>query len=77
MKIEIFGTGCAKCINTKNLVKEVLDAHGKSIEILEVNRTEDIIERGVYLTPAVAIDGDVKISGRVPTREEIEQILGL
>ncbi|MFW9920320.1 MAG: thioredoxin family protein [Candidatus Thorarchaeota archaeon] len=77
MKIEVFGSGCAKCKNTKNIIKEVLERHNFSAEILEVNEIDDIVARGVLMTPAVAIDGKVKISGRVPTEDEIEKLLGL
>ncbi len=77
MKIEVFGTGCAKCNSTKTIIKEVLKHHNYDAEILEVKEIDDIISRGVLMTPAVAIDGEVKISGRVPTEQEIEQLLGL
>ena len=75
--IEVFGTGCAKCKTTKAIIKEVLERHNQDAEILEVQEIDEIIARGVLMTPAVAVDGDVKISGRVPTESEIEQLLGL
>lgn len=77
MKIEVFGTGCAKCKSTKALIAEVLQKHGQSAEIVEVDKIDDIVERGVLLTPAVAVDGQVKVEGRVPTEDEIEAFLGL
>ncbi|MHA1906883.1 MAG: thioredoxin family protein [Candidatus Thorarchaeota archaeon] len=77
MKIEVFGTGCAKCNTTKTIIKEVLEQHNYDAEILEVKEIDEIIARGVLMTPAVAVDGDVKISGRVPTEQEIKQLLGL
>jgi small redox-active disulfide protein 2 len=77
MKIEVFGTGCAKCNTTKTIIKDVLESHNFKAELLEVKEIDEIIARGVLMTPAVAIDGDVKISGRVPTEQEIEDLLGL
>lgn len=77
MKIEVFGTGCAKCTNTKALIREVLEKHGKDAEIIEISSMEEIISREVYMTPAVAIDGELKISGRVPTEDEVKKMLGL
>ena len=76
MKIEVFGSGCAKCNTTKTIIKEVLERHNSNAEILEVKEMDEIIARGVLMTPAVAVDGELKISGRVPTETEIEQILG-
>lgn len=75
MKIEVFGSGCAKCNTTKTIIKEVLERHNSNAEIIEVKEMDEIIARGVLMTPAVAIDGDLKISGRVPTESEIEQLL--
>ncbi|MDF1539161.1 MAG: thioredoxin family protein [Candidatus Thorarchaeota archaeon] len=77
MKIEVFGTGCTKCITTKTIIKEVLERHNSNAEIIEVKEIDEIIARGVFMTPAVAIDGELKISGRVPTDSEIEQLLKL
>lgn len=76
MKIEVFGTGCAKCNTTKTIIREVLKRHNSEAEVLEVKEIDAIIARGVLMTPAVAINGEVKISGRVPTENEIEQLLG-
>ncbi|MBS3795871.1 MAG: TM0996/MTH895 family glutaredoxin-like protein [Candidatus Thorarchaeota archaeon] len=77
MKIEIFGTGCAKCKATKEHIELVLRENDFAADLVEVDEMDEIVERGVMMTPAVAIDGDVKISGRVPTQEEIEQLLGI
>ncbi len=77
MKIEVFGTGCAKCKATKKNIEMALRENDYAADLLEVNEIDEIVERGVLMTPAVAIDGDVKISGRVPTQEEIEELLGI
>lgn len=77
MKIEVFGTGCAKCKSTKELINDAIQEHGLSAVVVEVNSIEDIVSRGVLLTPAVAVDGEVKIAGRVPSKEEVKKILGL
>ncbi|MBS3795754.1 MAG: TM0996/MTH895 family glutaredoxin-like protein [Candidatus Thorarchaeota archaeon] len=77
MKIEVFGTGCVKCKATKEHIEVVLRENDFAADLVEVNEIDEIMERGIMMTPAVAIDGDVKISGRVPTEEEIEQLLGI
>ena len=75
MKIEVFGTGCTKCNSVKAVVKETIERLGLNLEIVSVSDVSEIIEREVFMTPALAIDGEVKIAGRVPTTDEIEQLL--
>ncbi len=75
MKIEILGTGCAKCKKTEKIVREAVKEKGLNIEIEKVEEMDKIIDRGVMMTPAVVIDGEIKIVGRVPTKQEINQLL--
>lgn len=76
MKVEIFGAGCAKCRLLERRVKEVVKELGKDIEVVKIESIEEIMERGITMIPALAIDGDVKIKGRVPKKEEIKELLG-
>ncbi|HZK40277.1 MAG TPA: thioredoxin family protein [Atribacterota bacterium] len=71
MKIEILGTGCPKCKKTKELTKEVVNELGVSAEIINVTDINKIINYGVMVTPALVIDGDVKVAGKIPSKEEI------
>jgi len=73
MKIEILGTGCPKCKKTKELTKEVINELDVSAEIIEVTDLNKIIDYGVMITPALVIDGDVKIAGKIPEKEEIKR----
>ena len=73
MKIEILGTGCPKCKKTKELTKEVINELGVSAEIIEVTDLNKIIDYGVMITPALVIDGDVKVAGKIPEKEEIKK----
>lgn len=77
MKIEVFGTGCAKCKTTKTIIKDVLEKHNFSAELLEVSKIDEIIERGIIMTPAVAIDGKIMVTGRIPSEDEILKLLGI
>ena len=71
MKIQILGTGCPSCKETtKNAEKAVRDL-GVDAEIVKVDNIKDIMNFGVMMTPALAIDGDVKISGNLPSPEQI------
>lgn len=74
-KIEILGTGCAKCRRlVKNVEKAVADL-GIDLEIIKVEEITAIIDRGVMLTPALIVDGELKVSGRVADVNEIKEIL--
>ena len=75
MKIEVLGTGCAKCKATEKVVKKAVEELGIQAEVVKVEDLQDIIDRGVMMTPAVIIDGEVKIVGHTPTVEEIKKII--
>ena len=75
MKIEILGTGCPKCkkltANAEQAVKEL----GIAAEIVKVTQISDIMNYGVMVTPALAIDGAVKSAGKVLSIEDIKKLL--
>jgi len=73
MKIEILGTGCPKCKMTAANAEKAVKSLGIDAEIVKVEKTQDIMNYGVMMTPALAIDGDVKVSGKVPSPERIAE----
>jgi small redox-active disulfide protein 2 len=75
VRIQVLGTGCPKCRETLVRVRQAADALGLAPEIEKVEAIADIMAFGIVATPAVAVDGVVRISGRLPTVEEIEEIL--
>ena len=75
MKIEILGTGCAKCHKLEELVRETVKAEGISADISKVDDIKKIMRYGVMTTPALVIDGKVKVAGKLPSSEEIKQLL--
>jgi len=71
MKIEILGTGCPKCKKTlENVQKAVKDLKVEA-EIIKVEKINDIMNYGVMITPALAINGEVKVAGKIPSPEQI------
>jgi small redox-active disulfide protein 2 len=72
MKIEIFGTGCAKCEKTAREVEKVVRELGADATVEHVTEMSEIVERGVLLTPAVYVDGKKKIEGKVPKASDIK-----
>ncbi len=75
MRIEILGTGCPKCHITEEVVRKAVEELGISAEVVHVYDLREIMRRGVMFTPAVAINGEVKISGHVPSVEEVKRLL--
>jgi small redox-active disulfide protein 2 len=73
MKIEILGTGCSKCNKTKEVIEKVLKNDGVKAEVVKVEDLEKILNYGVMITPAVVIDGEVKLVGKVPNEKEIRK----
>jgi small redox-active disulfide protein 2 len=75
MKIEILGTGCAKCKTLYENAKKAVEESGKNAEIIKVEEIPKIMAYGVMSTPALVIDGQVKFSGKVASIGEIMGIL--
>lgn len=72
MKIEILGTGCPNCKKLEENAKKAVSELGLDVKISKVAEIEKIIGYGVMSTPAIAIDGKVKASGRIPDAREIK-----
>ncbi|MHB9155821.1 MAG: thioredoxin family protein [Endomicrobiales bacterium] len=75
MKLEILGTGCPKCKKLTELVQQaVLELGlGATASVTKVEKIEEIMNYGVMMTPALAIDGKVMIAGRIPSKDEIKK----
>lgn len=74
MKLTIYGSGCAKCDQLTANVKDAANAKGLEYEIEKVTDTNAIIDAGIMRTPALAIDGEILIEGKVANVEEIQQL---
>jgi len=72
MEIKILGPGCPRCEATEKNVRDALYELGVSADIEKVKNPMDIASYGVFGTPAVVIDGQVKCVGRIPDKEEIK-----
>jgi small redox-active disulfide protein 2 len=75
MKIQVAGPGCPNCQNTERNVVNACAELDFAVDISHVTNIADILDLGVLRTPAVVIDGEVVISGRVPTVSELKKIL--
>jgi small redox-active disulfide protein 2 len=73
--IEVLGTGCAKCKRLMKNVETAIKELGIDAELVKVDDITEIMDRGVMLTPALAVDGELKVSGRVADVKEIRELL--
>ncbi len=75
MKIEILGTGCPKCEALARNVETAVRELGVEAEIVKVTDIVEIANRGVMMTPALSVDDDIKLVGKVATAEELKRLL--
>jgi small redox-active disulfide protein 2 len=74
-KVQILGTGCPKCKKLAENAQAAVKDAGLECEIVKVTDIHEIMKFGVMLTPALAIDGQVKVVGKVPSPDEIKKML--
>jgi small redox-active disulfide protein 2 len=74
-KIQILGTGCAKCKRLTENTEEAVSALGGDYEVEKVTAIEDIMMFGIMMTPALAVDGEVRMVGKVLSVEEIKKLI--
>jgi len=72
MEIKVLGPGCPKCEQTEKHVREAIQEIGVDAKVSKIKDAMDIAKHGVFGTPSVVIDGEVKCVGKVPTKEEIK-----
>jgi len=75
MKIEVLGPGCPKCQSTEETVRKALAALQVQAEVVKVTEIDDILARGVMFTPALVIDGKVVLQGKIPTVDQVKQLV--
>ncbi|MDZ7860354.1 MAG: thioredoxin family protein [Candidatus Krumholzibacteriota bacterium] len=74
-KLQILGTGCPKCKKLTELTEQASKELGIEYEIEKVTDINDIMNFGVMMTPGLAVDGEVKVAGKIPNVEEIKKML--
>jgi small redox-active disulfide protein 2 len=75
MDLKILGTGCAKCKKLEEATKAAADELGVQYTLEKVTDIEKIMEFSVMSTPALVVDGQVKVAGRVPSVEDIKKMI--
>ncbi|MCE5341030.1 MAG: thioredoxin family protein [Planctomycetaceae bacterium] len=74
-KIQILGTGCPKCKKLAECAEQAAKEMAIEYELEKVTQIKDIMKFGVMTTPALVVDGKVKVTGNVPTVEQIKEML--
>ena len=74
-KLQILGTGCTKCKALTEATKKAADELGLEYELRKVTDIKEIMAFGVMTTPALAVDGAVKVAGKVPNHTELKALL--
>ncbi len=74
-KIQILGTGCATCARLASMTQEAAEALGLEFTLEKVTAIEEIMTYDIVATPGLVVDGEVKVSGRLPTDDELRTLL--
>jgi len=75
-KVEVLGPGCPKCEQLYEATQQAIDKCDDECELRKVSDINEIVSYGIMMTPALVIDGDVKVVSKVPSVEEIVDLLG-
>lgn len=75
MNIKVLGPGCAKCVSLEKTVKEVVDALKLDITVEEVKDMKQIMQYPILMTPGLVINGKVVLSGKAPSKAEVERLI--
>jgi small redox-active disulfide protein 2 len=73
--VQVLGTGCAKCQKLATLAEKVASDRGLDVRVEKVTSIVDIAEFGVVATPAIAVDGAVVVAGKIPSEDELAQLM--
>ncbi len=71
------GPGCAKCKSTYQVIERVVSENKLDVKLTKIEDIAEIMSYNIMATPAVVVDGTVKIKGHVPSESEVKQLLGI
>ena len=77
MEIKVLGSGCAKCKTTYEMIEKIVKENQLDATLSKVEDIVESLNYGIMTTPAIVVDGEVKLKGHVPTESEIKKILGI
>ena len=77
MEVKVLGPGCAKCKSTYAVVEKVIKGNNLDVTLTKVDDIVEMMSYNILSTPAVVVDGEVKIKGHVPSENEVKEALGI
>lgn len=77
MEVKVLGPGCAKCKKAYQVVEKVIKDNNLDVTLTKVNDLMEMMSYNILSTPAIVVDGEVKVKGRVPSESEVKALLGL
>lgn len=75
--IEVLGPGCPRCEQAHRVVRHVVEQAGLDVEVRKVDSIDRMVEMGILATPAIVVDGQLKVAGQVPKAELVRKLLGI
>lgn len=77
MEVKVLGPGCCKCKTAYNVVEKVIKENNLDVTLTKVDDIMEMMSYNILSTPAIVVNGEVKIKGRMPSENEIKELLGL
>lgn len=77
MEVKVLGPGCAKCKTTFQVIKKVIKENNLDVKLTKVDDIMEMMSYNIMTTPAVVVDGEVKMKGQVPSESDVKRLLGI
>ncbi len=77
MEIKVLGPGCSKCKTTYQVIEKVIRENNLDVKLTKVDDIMEIMNYNIMVTPAVVVDGEVRLKGQVPSESDVKKILGI
>lgn len=77
MEVKVLGPGCAKCKTTFQVIEKVIKENNLDVKLTKVDDIMEMMSYNIMTTPAVVVDGEVKMRGQVPSESDVKRLLGI
>ena len=77
MEVKVLGPGCAKCKTTFQVIEKVIKENNLDVKLTKVDDIMEMMSYNIMTTPAVVVDGEVRMKGQVPSENDVKRLLGI
>lgn len=77
MEIKVLGPGCSKCKTTYQVIEKVIRENNLDVKLTKVDDIMEIMNYNIMVTPAVVVDGEVRLKGQIPSESDVKKLLGI